>query len=213
VGKITGIKPQKRKNYFNVFIDSRFSFSLSAEGLVKTGLKIGQVVAEEKIKKLLFESQFQKLRDGALHFLSFRPRSEKEIRDYLKKKVYKLKAENQQSDLVDQVIKKLYDQKLVDDQGFAVWWCQQRAKFRPRGERAILMELRQKGVEEEVAREALKECFNEEESIAKLVAKKQKSWQKFSSRERRQKMGQYLFRLGFSWPSIRSAIDSLEEKG
>ena len=74
-----------------------------------------------------------------LRFLSFRPRSEKEIRDYLNNK--------QVNPLVSQkIIDKLVENKFLNDLEFAKWWIEQRTLTTPRAWRIIKIELKQKGI-------------------------------------------------------------------
>lgn len=84
--KITKIQPQKKEERFNIYVDGKFAFGLDAETVVKSGLKVGQEISEKEIEKLVFENETNKLMEKALRFLSFRPRSESEVRQYLKKK-------------------------------------------------------------------------------------------------------------------------------
>ena len=85
---VTSIEPQKKKpDRFNIFVDGKFSFGLDAETLVKSGLKTGREISEKEIKKLVFENETNKLMEKALRFLSFRPRSESEVRRYLRRKL------------------------------------------------------------------------------------------------------------------------------
>ena len=84
---ITSVEPQKKKERFNIFVDGKFRFGLDAETLVKSGLKVGQEISEKEIEKLVLENEVRKLMDKALRFLSFRPRSESEVRQYLRKKL------------------------------------------------------------------------------------------------------------------------------
>jgi len=224
--KITEIKSQKRSGRFNIYLDGKFGFALSAEALVKTGLKVDQEISSKKLKKLIFKNEFEKLYNKTLRFLSFRPRSEKEIHDYLKKKVYKLPALIRdrsrdsgrpgeiRKNLVSKVIEKLKNQNLIDDRAFAIWWCQQRSQFRPRSKRMILVELFQKGINKELADQVVQKQIDEKKSARTVGLKKLKLLQsrRLSHQELRQKLTQYLSRQGFNWSLIREVIDSLLEK-
>jgi len=78
---------------------------------------------------------FQRLLDKATRFLSSRPRSEKEIKDYLFKKRPK------DEELREKVLVELRTLNLINDKDFVKWWLDQRSTFRPRGERLLIMEL------------------------------------------------------------------------
>jgi len=88
MSEVTAIEPQKKKERFNIFVDGKFAFGLDAETLVKSGLKVGQEISEKEIEKLVFENEVRKLMEKALHFLSFRPRSESEVSQYLRRRLH-----------------------------------------------------------------------------------------------------------------------------
>lgn len=149
---------------------------------------------------------FEKLLALTLRFLSFRPRTEKEIIEYLKKKSYPQEQK-------DQVIAYLKDRRFIDDEEFARWLVDQRTRVTPKGERFIRMELKQKGISEEI----ITSVFNtktedtiDQVAIAKaLIEKKLSRYSHLSRREFYQKMGALLARRGFDWETIKKSLDSV----
>ena len=210
---ITDIKPQKNKKRVNIYLDGKFAFALPAETLVKAGLKLGQKLSEKQIENLIFKNEFQKLLDKVYRILSLRPRSEKEIEDYLKKKIWKFREDQSKTKdkMIGEIISVLKEQKLIDDLAFAAWWVEQRAAFRPRGKMALRMELRRKGVDQEFIDEAIKKV--DELSLAKKAAqKKLKAFKKLDPHEFREKMSAFLARCGFSWGVVKVVIDDFAKK-
>ncbi|MDO8460882.1 MAG: RecX family transcriptional regulator [bacterium] len=150
---------------------------------------------------------FEKFYNKSLRFLSFRPRSEKEVKDNLKRK----KAG---SLVIDKVIIKLKEKKFINDLEFAKWWVEQRTSFKPRGLRLIKIELRQKGISQEIIEEIISNdeflIPNDLEQAGKLVEKRMKRFRnKFgmTREEIYQKLGGVLARRGFDWETIKQAID------
>jgi len=87
---------------------------------------------------------YEKLMSASIRFVSFRPRSEKELRDFCLKT---LKRHHTTAPLaVNQVMIRLQELGYADDKKFVDWWVGQRASFRPKGKRALEMELRAKGI-------------------------------------------------------------------
>lgn len=206
---ITDIRPQKKHRTgeprFNIYLDGQFYFALSAEALVKSGLKTDQILSQEQIEKLIKKNEFIKVYDLVLRFLSFRPRSEKELQDWFKKK--EVGEETQKM-----VRGKLEHLGYINDEEFAKWWIEQRTNFRPMGKRAIEMELRQKGIPESLITNYKLQITNEFSLAKKAAEKKVKLWQKLPSIQFRQKITAFLFRRGFSWETIEQMIDELSEK-
>src|ERR1051325_7824175 len=87
---------------------------------------------------------------SAINFLSYRPRSEREVAMRLRKKGHA-------PDLIATVLERLRKRGYVDDLEFARFWVGNRMAFSPRGPRLLRSELRQKGVSQEVVDEVLQE--------------------------------------------------------
>ena len=160
---------------------------------------------------------FEKVYNSALRFLSYRPRSEKEIRDKFRRK----KAE---SSIIEKVVVKLKEQKFINDEEFAKWWIEQRTSFRPRSLRLIKLELRQKGITDEVVESGIRNqelgIESDLERAKKLVEIRIKRFRNPSTplragkfgmtrEEMYQKLGSYLARRGFDWETIKQSIDEL----
>ncbi len=138
--------------------------------------------------------------DVALHFLKFRPRSRFEIERKLRQKKY--------TDLkIKKTIEILKQEKLLDDLEFARLWIRNRNLLSPRGEKLLFLELRKFGVEQEIVQKALKiEDLPETEKAQIVFDKKKKSLAKFSHKDSKQKMIQYLARRGFDWGTISQVL-------
>lgn len=136
-------------------------------------------------------------------FLSFRPRSHKEIFDYLKK----IKIPPQRT---SQIIKVLKRKRLVDDREFVRWWIEQRVSFKPKGRIALEKELKQKGIEESIIKEALDE-LNEIDLAKRALQLKFKSLNTLTGKELFQKMFSFLMSRGFSQSTIREVVASFKK--
>ncbi|EKD64653.1 MAG: regulatory protein RecX [uncultured bacterium] len=145
---------------------------------------------------------FERFYNKALRFLSFRPRSEKEISD-------KLKTQKASPVIIEKVISKLKEQKFLNDEEFAKWWIEQRTTFKPRSLRLIKLELRQKGISKEIIESRIinQESRGDLERAKELVKKRIEKFRDLSKKEIYQKLGSYLARRGFDWETIKQAID------
>ena len=203
---VTSIKPQRNGKRLNVYLDGEFSFGIDLENFVKAGLKVDQELSEEKIKEIIKKAEFQKTLDKLLRFTTLRLRSEKEIKDWLRKK--KVHAS-----LYQELFSRLKKLELIDDEKFAKWWVEQRQSFRPKPKRILNTELRTKGITKEIIEKVLEETKIDEVKMAmELLEKKMYKWQGLEPRLTRQKMSQYLVGKGFEWDTISNAVDDLEKK-
>lgn len=83
---VTLLKPQKNGKRVNVYLDGAFGFGIDLDNLVINHIKIGTVLTDEEVQKIIRKAEFQKTLDKLLKFATLRPRSEKEIDEYLKRK-------------------------------------------------------------------------------------------------------------------------------
>jgi regulatory protein len=145
---------------------------------------------------------YERLVNAAIRFVSFRPRSEKELRDFLTKKLTKWKVAGDV--LLDKVVARMGELGYVDDEKFAEWWVDQRTAFKPKGNRLIKMELKAKGVPEAVIASVLAPRGSESLLAAarKAVARKLPVWAKLPVLERKKKIYDYLGRRGFDSDTI-----------
>lgn len=112
-------------------------------------------------------------------------------------------------EVVEEVIQRLQNQKLLDDDAFASFWRQSRETFRPRSRRLVAAEIRQKGVEAEVASRAM-EGWDEEAAAWRATQKIARSLAGLESEARRQKLVARLRRRGFAWDVVRSTLEKLD---
>lgn len=148
---------------------------------------------------------FEKYLNLSYRYLGIRNRSEKEMRDYLVKK----KAT---PEIIENVISRLLEKKFLNDENFAKSWVLNRARLRPKGAMLLKMELKQKGIGEElikkVLQEAQEEIPNELEQAKGLIAKRMERMTGRDRQEIYQKVGGFLSRRGFNWDIVKKAIDS-----
>jgi len=153
---------------------------------------------------------FEKFYNKALEFLSYRTRSEKEVRD-------KLKTKQAEPGIIEKVISKLKEKRFINDEEFARQWIENRNRFKPRSLRLIKLELRQKGIEEEIVEKVIQDLdFNSEselEQAKKLVEKRIDKVRDLPKQEIYQKLGRFLASKGFNWDTVKKAIDEVLDKG
>ncbi len=175
-----------------------------------------------------------------LNYLTIRPRSEKEIRDYLEKKlthsvipdsdsgsakidsrfpVSRQGRNENDNEIIEAILAKLKAQKFLNDEEFARMWIRNRTEFKPKGWRLIKMELKQKGIDEEILKKLElgmksegEEKRDEKELAIDLLQRKKRKYEGMGKQERFNKAGMMLAGRGFSLDTIRQAIDSVFEK-
>ena len=198
--KITALQAQKRNpNRVNVYLDGEFAFGLSR--IVSAWLTVGQELSPDRIAQLKKEDAAEVALQRALHFLSYRPRSEKEIIDNLRKHETPEIA-------IQQVVDRLKTNGMIDDVKFAQMWLENRSTFRPRGAFALRTELRRKGIGDAIIEQVLEGL--DEKSLA-LQAGRRKAGKIRSSdaEDFRKKLYGVLSRRGFSDGTMAEVMKEL----
>jgi len=147
---------------------------------------------------------FEKFYNKALRFLSFRPRSEKEVADNLKRRKAPVA-------IVERVVNKLKEQNFINDLEFAKWWIEQRNNFKPRSIRFIKFELKQKGIGNNTI-ETLEFLENDLEKAKKLVERKISKIQNLPKDKVYQKLQSLLAGKGFNFETTKEVIDEIYKK-
>lgn len=141
-----------------------------------------------------------KARHSLLHFLSFRPRSTKEVTDFL---VYK-EFDRQ---LIESLIQEFTETGLVDDLKFATWWTDSRIHAADTGPRLVEAQLRAKGVSPDVIKQALHRDWLAT-TLAAVKRQIQKNHLVNPTREEQQKLMGALVRRGFLRLHLERAFDA-----
>ena len=195
--KITGLQVQKKNpNRVNIYLDGEFAFGVAR--ITAAWLKNGDELSDEKIARLLTEDSREWAYQQAMLFLSYRVRSEKEIRQNLRK-------HETPEDVIDETIERLRKAGLANDNEFAQAWVENRSTFRPRSRRALAMELRQKGLDDEIVHSAVSGV--DEDALANEAAQKRLGrlkgleWNDF-----RKKLSEFLARRGFPYSVIAPTV-------
>ncbi len=146
----------------------------------------------------------------AYFFLKFRIRSEKEIRDYLYKKIINTHYSRQD---VEKVIEKLKEQELINDEKFVEIYVKDRLVVRPKSIRLLKRELIKKGINENlIEKYFLENEFNEEETAILLLKKKWGRFKKLNEKKRFEKSIKFLLSRGFSYELAKKAFEELDKK-
>jgi regulatory protein len=195
--KITKITQQvKRLDRYSIFVDEKYSFSLSESALLEAGLASGQELSKEQTAEFKKLSADDKLYNQCLRWVAMRPRTAWEIEQYLERK-------GASPPLLKLILNKLSIIGLVDDAKFAKSFVADRRRLRSAPRRKIILELKRKRVAEDIIAEAVGTDPDEERAaLAATIASKRRQ----SKYQDDLKLMQYLARQGFSYGDIKDAL-------
>jgi len=139
--------------------------------------------------------------DAAYRCLSYRPRSEGEIRQWLHRRGFA-------NEVAEKIIAKLREQNLIDDFTFAQFWKDNRLSFRPKSKRLIKKELRDKKVAAQII-EQVTDDIDDEEIAYKLGSRRLPGLVPLDYPDFYRRLSSYLAYRGFSYQVIRDTATRL----
>jgi regulatory protein len=201
---ITRIEIQKKNpRRRSVFIDGKFAFGVDEEVVSRLGLEKGEGLPEQKIKEILIQKSENEAKEVALRFLSFRRRTEKEVKDKLKKKDFEER-------IIKSTIDKLKGYDLINDFEFATAWVKERLAYKPRGKKLLRQELWKKGIKKDIIDQVTEELCQDEDKLAlELLEKIKKRYKNLEPKVARRRMYALLMRRGFSYDNAKHAMKDL----
>ena len=201
--KIT--KLEKKKRLYLMELDHQHTSYITEDTIVRFMLSKDKVISKEELTEIQGFAQFSYGKNLALYHLSFKARTEKEVREYLKK--YDL-----DETITSQVIASLKEDNWINDRQYVYSIINANQLSGDKGPYVLAQKLSQKGIAKSTIEEVLKDFdFSE---VAQRVAEKllKKYNGKFPARALQDKIIQNLTNKGFSYSDAKNAFDDLDSQ-
>ena len=200
---ITGLEVnQRNRERVKLYLDDESVMSLPRQAAA--ALAVGQPLSQREVDALADSEAAQRAFERALRFLAGRPRSAEEVRRNL--------AKHEVADShIALALERLQGLDYLDDFGFAKFWLENRARFKPLGPRALRYELRSKGVADDII-ETLLEDIDVDDAAYYVAARKANRIRQPSRQAFRRKLNGLLYRRGFEPDTIRKVMLRLERE-
>ncbi len=204
------LKSRRERNKYEVFIDEQSAFRLSEAVVTKTGLYAGRRIDEKTVEEIVQADTFERAYQMAVNFISYRPRSSKEVIDRLVRKGFT-------QDLAHQITDRLREVRLLNDLEFGRMFIRDKLRGKPMGKAMMRRKLLEKGISFQLTERIIKEYVtdeSEQEAARALATRKLKvSRSRFSGLDpstRQKRLADYLLARGFSsevaYKTVRSII-------
>jgi regulatory protein len=206
--RVTRIERQKNNpTRRNLYLDDAFALGISDETLLRSGLRVGDLLSEEAFRTLKHEEEYQEAKSAAMKFLSYRPRTEREVRD-------KLRETEHDGETIGAVVEGLKRSGLIDDRAFARMYIRDTRADRPVGpvllkQKMLLLGLRREVIDEAIA-EVLENVSQESDAEAaaeKFVQRAKKSGRTVAPESLRSRLSAHLARRGFAWDIVNNVVN------
>lgn len=197
--QITKLEVQKKnKNRINLYLDGEFYCGLSLETAMKNHLKENQTITEEGIKYLITQTEKENALSRAVGYISKSQKTKKQVLEYLQKKGY-------DEDTSLYVLSKLEEYHFVDDEIFAKNYI--KYKNKTNGSKKIKMELKQKGIDDDLVNSAIENYAHDRDGIEDVAQKYLKN--KERDIKTKQKAYRHLLSRGYSYEDITFTLNKI----
>lgn len=196
---ITAITPQvKDAKRCNIFLDGEFFCGMTLEAVMKNRLRVGASVTEEQLEQIQLQNERSAALDKALNHLTASVKTVKQIRDFLRDKGYT-------PTVINYVVDKLKEYGFLSDEDYARRFTETYSN--KKGVKLMRVELRRKGVAEEIVDGVLDDVGSQAEAAAVLAKKYMKG--KEADLKTVQKLYRHLLSKGFTYDDARTAVMSV----
>jgi regulatory protein len=203
---ITKISEQKRRdNRRNVYLDGRFAFGCNLNVVAKFRLREGMTLTAEQVRAIEEGEVRQECFDKALEYLGLRLHSRAELARKLTRREYG-------DAIIAAVLDELARLGYVDDERFARTKALSAAEHKKHGRRRAMVELLKTGVKGEVARRALDQVYDAQDTLAvarQLAEKQAPRLKRLDPQVARRRLVGMLQRRGFDYEDIRPVVDDV----
>jgi regulatory protein len=196
---VTAVVRRPRRRQVDVFVDGEFALALGRELAAERDVRPGRTLSRAELSALGAEQARRGALESALRLLSYRPRSERELRIRLARKGFA-------GGVVRRTLDRLRELGYVNDAEFARFFAETQQASRPRAQRIVRAELRWRGVPQPLADEATA-GIEDGEAAYRAASRRVRALRDLDYARFRERLGGFLTRRGFSYGVARTTID------
>jgi len=205
--KVYSIKKKKySKKYFVNFLDfTHDSVELGLDVIMKYNITKDQELSDQDLDNAISEQQLKDTKLAAYNYVSYKPRSEYEVRNKLETKEFS-------NENINLAIKFLYEFNLLDDEKYANMFVTNYIKRTPSGKFRLKQELLKRGIEEDIIAISIRDNYPAENTLQLALEAAKKHKKKISHKpkvKQKKLVTDFLVRRGFDWDIINNAISNL----
>jgi regulatory protein len=185
--EITGVR--ERRGKARIWVEGELWAEIDADVATERGLREGVVLSSEELEEMRVAGERALATGRALHFLGYRARSRREVRDRLRRYGYR-------EETVEAVLRRLEELGYLDDEEFARTAA--REKARRYGPRRVSAELRRSGVDAELAQDVVEEEFASRGEVQEARSAAARRYNRGGSNAEARRVYGFLMRRGYS---------------
>ena len=202
--KIHSIKPQtKRKNRFNIKLESGHVFSISEDVFLSKSLVAGQILEKEEIQEIESLEIKNQIKNIVLNLISYRDRSSAEILQRLRKKGFNDKD-------IKQILDEFESKGFINDIEFAEKYAVHLIEKKLMGKIAVKSKFYSHQISDKDLEPILEKLYKinpPKDLLMKLMIKRVKVRNK--SKKDKKRLVSLFKRKGYTWDDIQSFMNNI----
>ena len=184
-------------------VDEAVRFRVSEDLCQRRGLHLGDRLSTAELESLAQEAGDAEAMERAVHYLSYRPRTCREVRRYLGKHGLLGHA--------DPAIDRCIELGYLNDEAYARAFVRERIRLKPRGRPRLVSELLGRGVDRDTAETAVdvtlaEEGVTEAALLREVALRRARSLRNLDPPAARRRLSAFLGRRGFRTGAIREVV-------
>jgi regulatory protein len=199
---VTAIVQKGNSNRCLIYVDGIPSVNCLYDIILQHNVFKGKVVTDEFLQSLRDEQRIVKLKQKALSFATYKPRTEYQVKQRMLEKEF-----TEDEALI--AIKFLKEFGYLNDENFARMFVGDYLLKKPASERKVAQELKKRGIAEWIIQKALKENFPKDETFNLALKAAEKKLRVVSYKpveKQRESLVRYLQVNGFGWDVIKNVL-------
>lgn len=192
---------KKNTNLVDIYIEDEYFATLNNTDVFNLKLIKGKDISFEDIREIKYKENYQICLSKAINYISYKPRTKKEVER-------KLKQDNFDDYVIENVINKLKEYNYIDDKKYIESFINNKLSSKPIGKYRIKQELIDKGIDRVIIEEKISEYeIDDLHNIIMLIKKKIKDKNQINEIKYKRRLINFLLRRGFDLSSINKGID------
>jgi regulatory protein len=202
-------KRKNKRRLFAVDVDGVFAFDASDAVILKFGLRTNESIDEERIAAIKASELQTEAQLIAVNYVSYRPRSSREVSDHLMRKGYS-------KELAGSIVHHFESVTLINNLEFARMFVRDKLRRKPTGKALLQKLLAAKGIPSPMIDQVLRENISDDDqknAARDLAARRMRSTKQslaaLDPTKQKQRLTGYLLRHGFSSEIVQKTIRAL----
>lgn len=192
-----------KANKIHIYVDEEYRATVDSDYWYSEKYRNYKEINDEELTELLDAVSFRRAYNKGLDLLSRRPHGTKEL-------IKKLCEKGHEKESAEKACDRLLELGLLNDEEFARILANELYERKGYGVKRIKQELAFRGIDREIAENAIESLdFDTQTRIILVIEKKYKG--KINDEKGRKRAIDGLLRLGYSYSDIKSALNSIEE--